>query len=192
MEEAAQPLIQHMEVLFGRIQAGFSLPEDVTPTPGIQYAKYREGTVPNVAVVSTIGLSRFELASSTSNKPIRQELFMMFRDGEAPKNASAVLHQVVIACLRDGRAVLNGEVLRGEGPVFPGTNFVGLFATLPVYYPDEMWVCNVNDAHVILCWLLPITDQERRFISQNGSSEFEALLDQVQFELFDLNRPGVV
>jgi|ERR1035438_580631 hypothetical protein len=66
--EEAPPLIQHMEVLFGRIQAGFSLPEDVTPTPGIQYAKYREGTVSNGAVISTVGLSRFELASSTSNK----------------------------------------------------------------------------------------------------------------------------
>jgi Suppressor of fused protein (SUFU) len=191
MEKAAAPLIQHLELLFGRIQAGFSLPQDVTPTPGVQYAKYQEGTVPNVAVISTVGLSRFELESSKSDKTIRQELFMMFRDGEAPKNASAVLHQVVSARLHHKAAVLHGEVLRGEGPVFPDTNFVGLFATLPVYYPDEMWVCNVNDADVILCWLLPITDQERRFISQYGSSEFEALLDQTRFDLFDLNRPSV-
>ena len=192
MEKAAPPLIQHMELLFGRIQAGFSVPEDLTPTPGVQYAKFREGTVPNATVISTVGLSRFELASSTKDKTIRQELFTMFRDGELPKNAAAVLHQIVIARLDRRAAVLHGEVLRGEGLVFPGTNFVGLFATLPVYYPDEMWVCKEDGADVILCWLLPITDQEWRFISQNSASEFEALLDQTQFELFDLNRPSVV
>ena len=31
-----------------------------------------------------------------------------------------------------------------------------------------------------------------RFISQNGSSEFEALLDQTEVDLFELNRPSVV
>ena len=181
-----------MELLFGRIQAGFSLPEDVTPTPGVQYAKCTAGTVPNVTVISTVGLSRFELASSTSDKTIRQELFMMFRDGEVPGTAAAVLHQFVAGYLYHRAAVLRGEVLRKEGVVFPDTNFVGLYATLPIYYPDEMWTCKVNGGDVILCWLFPITDQECRFISQSGWSKFEALLEESQFDLFDLDRPGVV
>jgi hypothetical protein len=88
--------------------------------------------------------------------------------------------------------VLHGEVLKVEGLVFPDTNFVGLFATLPVYYPDEMWACKSDGADVVLCWLLPVTDQEWRFISKSGSAEFEALLDKTQFDLFDLNRPSVV
>jgi Suppressor of fused protein (SUFU) len=181
-----------MELLFGTIQAGFLMPEDLTPTPGVQYASCKEGIVPNVTVISTVGLSRFELASSTSEKTIRQELFMMFRDGEVPKNGAAVIHQIVAGHLYHRAAVLRGEVLRKEGVVFPDTNFVGLYATLPVYYPDKMWTCNVNGDDVILCWLLPITDQESRFISQNGWSKFEALLEEAQFDLFDLNRPNFV
>jgi hypothetical protein len=192
MEKATPSVIQHMEILFGRIEAGFSLPQDVTPTPGVQYAKCREGSVPNVTVITTVGLNRFELAMSTKDRTVRQELFMMFRDGEVPRNAAAVLHQIVVGRLYHRAAVLHGEVLKGEGLVFPDTNFVGLFATLPVYYPDEMWACKSDGADVVLCWLLPVTDQEWRFISKSGSAEFEALLDKTQFDLFDLNRPSVV
>jgi hypothetical protein len=162
--EKAPTLIQHMELLFGTIRGGFRVPGDLTPTPDVQYVECREGTVRNVTVISTLGLSRFELASSTSDKTIRQELFIMLRDGEAPKNVPAVLQQIVNERLRHRVAVLRGDVLRREGLVIPDTNFVGFYATFPIYYPNEMWVCKADDADVILCWLLPITDQEWRFI----------------------------
>ena len=117
---------------------------------------------------------------------------MMFREGKTPKNIPAVLHQIVNERLQQRSAVLRGEVLGREGLVIPDTNFVGVYATVPVYYPSEMWVCKADGADVILCWLLPITNREWRFISQNGWSEFEAVLDHAQFDLFDLNRPDVV
>lgn len=192
MEKAAPPLIQHLETLFGKVEGAFSLPDDVTPTPGVQYAKCREGRVPRVTVITTIGLHRFELTMSTKDRTIRQELFMMFRDGEVPKNAAAVLHQIVTGHLQHRAAVLRGEVIKGESPLFPDASFVGVFASVPVYYPDEMWVCTAGGAEVALCWLLPITDHESKFIATNGSAEFEALLDKTQFDLFDLKRPDVV
>jgi len=94
--------------------------------------------------------------------------------------------------LRSRVAVLRGEVLKRAGLVIPETDFVALYATLPVYYPAEMWACQTNGADVMLCWLLPIKDQEWRFISQRGWSEFEILLDQVKFDLFNLRRPSLV
>jgi hypothetical protein len=195
MQKAAPPLIEHMEVLFGRIQAGFSIPEDLNATPGVQYVECKGGTVRNVTVISTIGLSRFELASSAghgSHKHIHQELFVMLRDEESPRNIPAVLHQIVMERMQSRAAVLRGEVLRREGWVITDTNFVALYATLPVYYPDQNWICRLEGTDLAcFCWLLPITDPECQFISRNGWSAFEDLLEQAKFDLFDLDRPAL-
>ena len=184
-----------MERFFGRIQTGFSLPEDLPATPGVQYTCCKNGSVPHVTVITTAGLSRYELASSSregKHKHIHQELFIMLRDEDAPQNAPALLHQVVIERRDRGAAVLRGEVLIREGPVIPHTNFVALYCTVPVYYPEQMRTCQTEGVTVIFCWLLPITHSEYHFISENGWSRFEELLDQAQFDLFDLRRPSVV
>jgi hypothetical protein len=192
MEEPTPTLVQHMEFFFGPVRRGFSVPQDLTATPGVQYVRFKGGTVENVTVISTLGLSRFELASPKSNKPIHQELFLMFRDEEVPTTIPAVLHQIVNERLHSRIAVLRGEVLKRDGLIIPEADFVALYASLPVYYPDEMWACQTNGANVVLCWLFPITDQEERFISQRGWSEFEAVLDQANFDLFNLRRPNLV
>jgi hypothetical protein len=111
----------------------------------------------------------------------------MLRDEDAPKNVPAVLHQIVKERLESGVAVLRGEVLKRDGFVIPETDFIALYAILPVYYPDEMGACKTDGVDVVLCWLLPITDNEWRFISQRGWSDFEALLDQARFNFSKLN-----
>jgi hypothetical protein len=87
MEKAPPTPMKQIELIFGATTGGRPVLEDLAPAPGVRYVKCKEGAVPNVTVFSTLGLSRFELASSTSDKTIPQELFTMFRDGEAPKNA---------------------------------------------------------------------------------------------------------
>src|SRR5579883_582346 len=190
--EATPNLIQHIELLFGRIQRGFSVPRDLPETPGVQYVQCKGGAVRDVTVISTVGLSRFGLVSSRSDKRIRQELFVMLKDGQPCGSTPAVLHQIVEERLRSNRAILRGEAIKKAGVLFPSKNFVALFATLPVYYPTEMWTCQTEQGDVCLCWMLPITDSEWRFHQDKGWSKFESLLDQARYDLFDLNRHSVI
>jgi Suppressor of fused protein (SUFU) len=193
MEEATPILIQHMERYFGTIQGGFG-PRDreVMEGPKVQVIECRGGSVRDVTVISTLGLSRFELASAVSEKHIRQELFLMVKDGQFSGNMPAVLHQIAHERRENSRAVLRGDAIRKEGTLFDSGDFVALYCTLPIYYPNEMWSCHTNERDIVLCWLLPIREQEWTFLTQNGWSKFEDLVDSAQCDLFDLNRPSVV
>jgi hypothetical protein len=84
-----------MELCFGRIQHGFDAPTTGDAVDEVQFIECRGGFVGGVSVVSTLGLSRFALESSTSEKKIRQELFFLAKEDQLPDNTAAVLHQVV-------------------------------------------------------------------------------------------------
>lgn len=185
-------LIQHMELLFGAIQGGFSISADLPETPGVQYVHCEGGSVANVRVISTLGLSRLEFESATSIKRIRQELFVMVKNGQPYDSIAAVLHQIVNERMHTNQAVLRGEAIRKLGSPFPGKNFSALYNTVPIYYPSEMWTCPTDEGEVVLCWMLPITAAEWQFLSEKGWLKFETLLDQAPFDLFDLDRPSLL
>jgi hypothetical protein len=181
-----------MELCFGTIQGGFKAPRTGEPVDEVQFVECRGGFVQGVSVVSTLGLSRFALVSPNSEKEIRQELFLMAREDQMPDNAAAVLHQVVDHLTRTNRAVLRGHAIKRPGTLFAKRDFVALYTTLPIYLPNEMWTCQTEGVEVVLCWLLPITEQEWKFHAENGWSKFEDLLDKTKCDLFDLNRPSFV
>lgn len=192
MKEIRATLVQHIELLFGIIQAGFNVPADLPKTPGVQYVTCKGGTVPNVTVLSTLGLSRHELVSSGSGKSVRQELFVMFREGQENGITAGLLHQIAKDTLESNRAILRGDYVRRSGSLISGTNLVALYVTLPIYYPPEMWTCPTDEGEVVLCWMLPITEAEFRFLREQGWSKFEDRLNDAQFDLFDLHRPSLV
>jgi len=79
-----------MELCFGRIQHGLEAPTTGDAVDEVQFVECRGGFVRGVSVVSTLGLSRFALESSTNEKKIRQELFFMAKEDQLPDNAAAV------------------------------------------------------------------------------------------------------
>jgi hypothetical protein len=116
----------------------------------------------------------------------------MVKEGQFSENMPAVLHQIVNERKQNMSAVLRGEAIRKSGTLFEQGNFVALYATLPIYYPDEMWACRAEGLDVVFTWLLPITQPEWVFHAQKGWSKFETLLNKARFDLFDLNRPSIV
>jgi len=192
IQDESPALIEHMELCFGRIQHGFDAPTTGDAVDDVQFVECRGGFVRGVSVVSTLGLSRFALESSTSEKKIRQELFFMAKEDQLPDATAAVLHQVVGHLTRTNRAVLRGHAINRPGTLFHGLDFVALYCTLPIYYPNEMWTCRSEGIEVALCWLLPITEAEWAFHARNGWSKFENLLNEAKCDLFDLNRPSLV
>ena len=109
-----------------------------------------------------------------------------------PDSAAAVLHQIAGHLTRTNRAVLRGHAIKRPGTLFAKPDFVAIYTTVPIYLPNELWTCQTDGADVVLCWLLPIMEQEWMFHAENGWSKFEGLLDKAKCDLFDLNRPSLV
>ena len=65
IQDESPALIEHMELCFGRIQHGFDAPTTGDAVDDVQFVECRGGFVRGVSVVSTLGLSRFALESST-------------------------------------------------------------------------------------------------------------------------------
>ena len=186
------PLIEHLEIYFGAIETGWKSAECADPS--IQIVEFRNGKTPGVTVLSTLGLSSFPLQSSVSEKLIRQELFVMLkRDEQAQPKLAAILDQVARDSVRSNSPVLRGDVVLKEGFLLTRGDFVGFYATLPIYYPESFWTFNdEGDGTVIFGWLVPIKEEERLYIRQSGWSAFEEFLDIAKFDLFDLNRPSIL
>jgi len=109
-------LIEHIELCFGRIQHGFNTPTTGGSLDEVQFVECRGGFARGASVVCTLGLSRFALASTTSKKEIRQELFFMAKEDQLPGNTAAVLRQVVSDLTLTNSAVLRGHAIKRPGP----------------------------------------------------------------------------
>lgn len=181
-------LIEHLESGFGRIESGWTGSE--SSDSAIQVVEFRGDRVPAVTVLSTLGLSSFAMRSPVSQKLIRQELFIMTKKDQFDPRLPAILDQVARERARTDAPVLRGDVITKENPVLPNRDFIGLYATLPIYYPRSFWSFRDDElGDVVLCWLLPIRRVEQMYITRNGWSAFENLMDQANWDLFDLERP---
>jgi hypothetical protein len=195
MPETANAFVDHLERYFGRIERGWRVPygQQFPTSPKINFVKCAHGLVADAVVTSTVGLSLHLLHSPRTGKQIRQELFLMAKEQQFDATMPSALGQVVEERLATGKAVLRGEAIWKPGGLFGSTNFVALFATLPVYYPRELWAFNdVERGKIMLCWLLPIKQREYEYLCHHGWSKFENLLDQAQFDLYDLKRSSLI
>ncbi len=185
------PLIENLESHFGKIKNGWNA--DEWADPSIQVVEFRDGKVPGVTVFSTLGLSSFPLQSTVSAKQIRQELFIMVKDGQVHPRIPAVLDLVARERVRTDTPILRGEVIHKQDRLLEGRSFVALFATLLIYYDHDFWTFHDDErGDVVFSWLLPIRDGESSYISQNGWADFEAFIDKARFDLFDLDRPNLI
>lgn len=189
---SAEPssLIDHLELYFGKIESGRESKE--WADSAIQVVECRHGTIPGVIVVSTLGLSNFAIKSTVSGKEIRQELFVMVKDEQVDPRLVAALDQVARECARTDKPVLRGEVVEKQNHLLEKGDFVALYATLPIYYPNASWTFHAKEGDVVFCWFLPIKAEERLYIQQHGWAAFEEILDKASFDLFDLGRPTLL
>jgi hypothetical protein len=165
----------------------------VQTKPKVDVVECTGGLVRNVTVACTVGLSHFDLHSPTTGHKIRQEFFWMMKEGPLSPRVPGILGQVVEERVISGHAILRGEAIWKSGTLLDNGDFMALYATLPVYYPEEMWVFHDdNMGDIVLCSLLAIKEQEWCYLEQHGWRKFEELLDQAPFDLFDLSRPSLV
>src|SRR5208283_1844210 len=140
------------------IEGGFSELHDE-----FQVIVLPRGPVKGTAVVSTLGLSRQVMHSSSTGKPYRLELFfMLFRESDGSRNLPGVLHQAATEALRDHHGLLRGDVVGPRGPLRDGATVEALYSSAPVCFPASFQVYTPSDGTlpIALAWLVPITASE--------------------------------
>src|SRR5262249_29709100 len=110
-----------------------------------------------------------QLDSVVSSKKIRQELFVMSRPGQLGAKIASALDQIAEERIKSKSAILRGDVIQKEGFPTSEGNFAAFYATLPIYFPEELWTIHDNRlGDIVLCWLLPIRKMELDCIKANG------------------------
>lgn len=147
------------------------------------------GSFLGAVTYSTLGLSNRSLESPVSNKEIKHELIFVSYETFGDKNIPSILQQVALLALKNKKIFLRGDVIGPFDPLFDGSQLEALYVTNPSYFPDSFKRYVINDETVIVqAWLIPITAREADFISLNGWSKFESLLEKVDPDLVDFNR----
>ena len=194
VSDASNPFVEHLEFWFGRIELGWRVFEqrEANASPKVNVVKCHRGQIDGVTVVSTVGLSHIQLHSPQTGKPMRQEFFLMMKDGQFSATAPAILKQVVEEQISSRHAILRGQAIYHRGSFFEKRRYVALYAPPSFYYPEDQWVFHDPiKGDINLCWLLPLKADELAYLKEHGWVEFEQHL-RPDLDLFDLDRPGVL
>ena len=144
-----------------------------------------------ISSYSTIGLSGYSIDLKTEdNKELRVEFI------GACDSSSDMFANIISSCAFN---IISDKYSCNPGTVFP--------CVVSEYYPDiEMrhiyftapflWenIHNLEFDDVIVTWLMaiPISDNEFGFLINNGSDQLEALFEDKDIDVFDINRKSVL
>ena len=190
MTDGSSDLVEHLEDYLGRIDVGWTVDADGAQVP-FQVARF-DGLVSGGVPFATIGLSRVKLRSSVSGKRIRQEFVFLAPPALADRSVPGLLQQVGREIVASGTALLRGDVIGPRGRLFEEYEMEALYSSNPVYFPDDFAICGSEADGIVMVWLIPITKAEARFVAARGWSTFENKLQNVDPDLVDFSRPGVV
>lgn len=180
-------LVEHLERFLGPIEVGWSCDPDGIEMP-FKIVRFSYGSGPGTVSFCTLGLSRYGLRSTTSGREIRHEFLMVLPDSLRDGPAPSVLHQVGMDVLVSNRALLRGDVLGPQGPLFPGSSMEALYVGMPVYFPDEFASCREEEDAVVIAWLIPISAREANYVARLGWDSFEDRLVEADPDLTDVYR----
>ena len=186
MEREPTGVAKHLEDHLGPVQNGreFALPGQA-PFFVVEFA---DRPTRGARTFATLGLSEHVLAQPAGGSALRQEL--LFAAGNAdPSEAALLLAAVARDVTASATSLDRGAVLGPHGPLFPGSHLEALYCAPPVYFPDGLAKYGGMTPPVVLVWLVPLTAKEASFASRRGFAAFEALLQEQDPDLLDIQRP---
>jgi hypothetical protein len=185
-------VVDHLEQYLGRILHGWSMDEDGQKLP-FQVVQFERSPIQGAQVLATLGLSHVPLRVGNTQRRLRQELIMMFRESDGPRNLPGILQQIGLEALARDRAYAVGEVIGPRSELQTGSALEALYVTVPVYLPDsfQAFKPEVGDG-VVFGWLVPISRSEAEFARTQGRMAFEKELERTDPDLLDFKRSAVV
>ena len=182
------PLVAHVESHLGPIVSGRRLPS--TGHAPVFVLRFDDQPHEGAVTYATLGLSDTPL-HQLDNIDIRQELLVSMWATEDDEEPSALLMSVAEDVMKRAHALARGDVLGPAGPILDGASTEALYATAPVYFEDSFHVFRGSEQPTFFVWLVPITQDEARYIRNHGWDAFEDRLEADDPDLLDIRRSSI-
>lgn len=139
----------------------------------------------------TLGMSNWALRSHTSSENIYQEIILIVKKNQVSMGVQNVLYDIAIRPTTTGFAYLRGDTVDAPFPSISGKSHV--YFSVPVYVTDGFYTyANDIGMETVFSWAIPVSNDERDFITRSGWEEFEDLLERENPALEDLLRPSIL
>lgn len=179
-------MIKHFEKYLGKISSGW-----VSEGSNVQAILFKNQPFKDVSTYSTLGLSKHVLKINQT-KEVRQELLISVYEKYESKNIASSLITFAEHIIETKKSLLRGEVIGPGTPIINGSQFVGVYCSIPAFFEDEFSVNYELTPPVVVVWLIPLYNEEIEYVKSNGWENFETILENKEPDFWDINRSLVI
>lgn len=179
--------IEHIEKYLGEINKGWM---DQSSDSSLQVIPFKDKPCESFNTYISLGLSKHEL-SLKKGKKIKIEFIMTVTSCVEINTVVLLLLDVCEKVIIRHKSVLRGDVIYLEPSLSKHVGFEGLYCTIPQYFDIDFNEYIENDFSTVIVWLIPLFSSEINFIQNNGWSDFEAILEKEDPDLWLFNRDSV-
>jgi antitoxin YqcF len=181
-------IADHLESFLGSIDYGW---KDNDSENAISVARFRNQPVDGMSTYVTLGLSHHVL-SMPNKREVRQELVFSTFDTVPRDDIVSFLLSFSDFILTKHEALLRGQVIGPADPIISGSSMNAVYASMPVIFDDEFATFEGTSPSTVFVWLIPIFENEAKYIQEYGWEVFEDVLEQQDPDLWDVVRKPVV
>lgn len=151
----------------------------------------RDGIQKGVNAYATVNLSDHPLRRDGKALDVRAEIICAV--GATFKNVDNAVATAAFNVINSGWLVAPGVAHPGVFEMYKISRTMkhGLMVS-PFLWEDQLPPMRFPEKTVAFLLMVPISDEELRFLEEHGSERLEELFEKEQIDLFDLSRPSVV
>lgn len=143
-----------------------------------------------VTSYSTIGLSGYSIGYTSKDIPLSVEIV------GACASSFDKFPNILASCAFN---IINSKFTCYPGAIYQ--NVVSLYKSVspmkhilftpPFLWEDRLKTLDLSDKKVAWLLVVPISDEEFKYVRENGNDALESLFEEQQIDIFDLNRNSV-
>ena len=155
----------------------------------IDVASFYDSKYEDAVVVSTIGLSDYDIGFIVEDKPLRTELLAIAdKDCDFIQN---VIATVAYEIMDYGYAEYGQIIDDVVSEYISDVDVKHILLLSPPFWEDYE---ALDTEEVVVTWLfvVPITDDEKEYIISNGVDAFDKLMEEKNIDILDFNRKSIV
>ena len=154
---------------------------------GLEVGLFKDQPQKSIITYSTINMSN-NILETRAGKFIRHELIFSIYDVDQTEIIPQHIISFAESIIKSNKGLMRGEVVGPGIPFVPGSDKIGLYMTIPVFFEDSFFVDNDSVPPVVYVWMMPVTGEEIDFIQKNGWGKFEDILEGKSDQFWDIKR----
>lgn len=150
-------LVEHLESYLGEIGRGWGDSGD------IKVIEFPDQPMEGVVTYATLGLSSTALPMS-EGRTVRQEFLVSVNSSFEPERIASFLSTFAEYVRGQDQALLRGDVVGPSVPVIPGVRAVAVYASIPVFFDDDLAAYEGTSPPTVFVWLIPLPAEDAEFV----------------------------